>query len=129
MAYRVHIFVHTVLLLCECGILGITFVKLASDTHTARDAHDAAQIQKLRHHVALTVTSSVLTLITFTLTITSTYVLSRLSMDKCTTILGPLKRVVHSLKADHAKLSSTVAAECASTKTGQGAVDVETLVR
>jgi hypothetical protein len=121
--------VHTVLLVCECGILGITFVKLASDTRTARDALDVAQIKKLRQHIVLTILSSVFTLITFIFTVTSTYVMSRLSMDKSTTIPGPIKCAADSLKAGHAKLSSTVAAECVSTKTAQDAVDVETLVR
>jgi hypothetical protein len=127
--FWVHVFVHTVLLLCECGILGIMFVKLASDTRTARNAYDAAQIRKLRHHVALNIFSSVLTLLTFTLTITSTYFMSRFSTDKISTILGSMKRVANSSKAGPAKLSSTVAAECALAKTAQGAVDVETLVR
>jgi hypothetical protein len=61
--------------------------------------------------------------------------MSRVSTDKITTILGSLKRVANSIKASHAKLSSTVAAKCALrcaaslAKRAQGAVDVETLVR
>jgi hypothetical protein len=129
MACRVNPFVHSVLLVCEFGIFSITFVKLASDTRTARDAHDAAQIKKLRQHISLTILSSVLTLITFIFTFTSTYVMSRLSMHKSTSILGSMKSLANSLKGGRAKWSSTVAAERASTKAAQGAVDVGTLVR
>jgi hypothetical protein len=95
--------VHTVLLFCELGILGITFAKLASDTQRARATADVALAKKDRHHITLTVFSCIFTLISFSFTVTGTYVMSRILGFRFRTISSLVNHAFNPLSLHHIK--------------------------
>lgn len=105
MCFRVHLVVHSALLICELGILGVTFVKLANDSR------DADQNEAYGTHYTLTILSCVLTVITFSLTIMGSYVMSRISRFKFPAPSVFLKHRVGLVFQRLARHSSTVAAE------------------
>jgi hypothetical protein len=111
MLCRVHVLSHSSLLFCECGILGISFAKLASDSRAARNADDRALLKDLAQETTLTIVSCTFTFITFALTILGTHVMSRMWQPKSPTFFGSIKHTADLVSTWGAKRSSTVADE------------------
>jgi accessory gene regulator protein AgrB len=116
MSCRVHLLVHSVLLVCEAGVLGVTFAKLASDHEQAKDVGDAVQAEKSAHNITLTILSAIFTLISFSLTVISTYFSVLFSRFRHNVSFRFLKRAALQVTGKHAKHSSTVTPESAAAK-------------
>jgi hypothetical protein len=116
MSCRIHLLVHTVLLVCEAGILGVTFAKLANDHEYAKDAGDAVQAKKSANNIILTILSLIFTLISFSLTVTGTYFSIFFLRFRSNASISFMERGASQVTGKHAKHSSTVAPESAEAK-------------